>query len=471
MDGDRIEIELVPTDGGAHRSSPPTRQPGSSAAPSPGSPDVLEADTSDVESPDEPSDGQSRTVAIAAGVGLVALLLGWVVGRAGGSDETATEPATTAEATSPPTTEQDDAATPIDTIAPLDESEPLDESGPLESWPPVSRQQNATDLVENGAAISTRDVEIDERLVGYDLRLVALAGIDVAELDLGSGTVSDYVLDGLPRNLSSALIAGDDWIVLPMYDGRDAYVVFDDGTVDRSRLAPDGHQTLYVEGTDRFWRPPSSYFPSGGFELEEVGLDGEPTGRTILLPSNVWPAFADPRGGVIVQSSGRWFTVDEVDSAALGVGELIALDANTLVLNDCVTLDDCGLWRVDRETGTTTRAPIDLERLGTRLLPAAWWTGDPGAGLSPDGRWLAATVERDGGAVDAVLVDLLTGASTDLEGGRPGPPALVWTDDSRFVISLTPMGSPTAYDVETGETFPVVTDDQPVGWNTLTARS
>ena len=397
---------------------------------------------------------------IAAGVGVVALLLGWVVGRSGGSDETATAPEPTTVETTTPATEPD--IDPSETIAAIEEPQPS------VSWPPVARQRNATDLVANGATITTTPVEIDPRLDGHDLRLVALDGTDIAELDLGGGTVIEYALDGLPRSLGASLVAGDEWIVVPMYDGIEAFVVFDDGTVRRADVAPDGGQVFNIEGTDRFWRLPS-YFSGGGFDLQEIGLDGEPTGRTIALPSNVWPAFADPQGGVIVQSSGRWFTVDENGSEALGVGDVVAIDESTLVLNDCVAIDECGLWRIDRESGSSVRVPIDLD-VRSRFLPAAWWSGDAGAGLSPDGRWLVTTVEVGAGGIEVVVIDLLTGSQVELEAGRPGPPSFVWTADSRFVISLSPKGTPTAYDVTTGEMFDVVPDGSVVGWNSLTSR-
>lgn len=479
MEGDRIEIELVPNEGGTHRPSPTAISRTSSTATSAGADvaDGVRAETSDpdVSSPDASSgDGsdQRRTIAIAAGVGLVALLLGWTVGRSSGADDATSAPATTADLTTPRTTadeaEADEAdVDPADTIAPLDE--PVAEP-PLVSWPPVRRQQNATDLVANGAAIDTRPVSIDPRLDGQDVELVGLSGIDVAELDVGAGTVSEYVLDGLPRSLGSSLVAGDEWIVIPMFNGLDAFVIRDDGTVERADLAPDGSQLLHVDGTERFWRMPRA-FSGGEFELEQVDLRGEPTGSTIELPTSVWPAFADPLGGVVVQSNGRWFTVGEDGSSSpLGVGEVIALDANTAVLRDCVAIDDCGLWRVDRATGTSTRVPADLGQLEARVLPAAWWNGDAGAGLSPDGRRLATTIESDTGPLGTVVIDLLTGAVVELELSRPGPPAAAWTEDGRFLILLSPVGVPTAYSVESGETFSVVAADSPTGWNTLTTR-
>lgn len=464
MDGDRIEIELVPTDGGAPRPSSPSAASSRSARAwsSPSQPpdpaDGIEAETPDGEAPTSDPNGQRRTVAIAAGVGLVALLLGWAVGRSGRADDAATAPAPTTATTAPPTTEPE----PSETIAPLDEPRTT------VSWPPVARQQNATDLVANGAAITATEVDVDERLAGQQLVLVGLVGSDLAELDLGASTVTEYVLDGLPRSYGPTIVAGDDWIVVPMYNGQEPFVVRDDGTVGRADLMPDGNQMMHVSGTDRFWRMPG-FWGDSGIELEEVDLTGEPTGHTIQLPVNSWPAFADPLGGVVVQVSGRWFSVDAEGSSPIGTGEIVALDDRHVLLYDCVELDDCAIWRVRRDTGAATETPFDLDRLDARFLPASWWNGDPGAGLSPDGRRYATTIESNSSA-QSVVIDLMTGSMIELDGVRPGPPTMVWTDDSRFLLYLGFGGEPMAYSVEAGESFPIVVDESVDGWNVIASR-
>ena len=459
MDGDRIEIELVPNDGGgpgASRASPPPPLP-------PRSGDVLEAETLDDDRAPIGPDGPGRTVAIAAGVGLVALLLGWVIGRSGATDDTTTAPGPTAAETVSPTTEPDPEIDASETIAPLDEPRPT------VSWAPVARQQNATDLVENGATVSTVGVEIDQRLAGQELVLVGLVGSDLAELDLGAATATEFVLDGLPRSHGPTVIAGDEWIVVPMYDGQDPFVVYDDGTVDRADLGPDGNQVMHVAGTDRFWRMPTIW-SGDGIELDEVDVTGEPTGATIELPTNSWPAFADPLGGVVVQVSGRWFSVRADESSVIGTGEIIALDAEHVLLYDCAELDDCALWRVRRDTGAAAKTPFDLDRLDARFLPGSWWTGDAGAGLAPDGRRFATTIESETTA-QSVVIDLMTGSMIELDDVRPGPPTMVWTDDGRFVVYLGSDGAPMAYSIETGDAFPVVVAGSVDGWNLITTRN
>ncbi|MCB0966110.1 MAG: hypothetical protein KDB37_04690, partial [Ilumatobacter sp.] len=405
---------------------------------------------------------QRRTVAIAAGVGLVALLLGWVVGRAGGSSDTATAPATTVDVTVPRTTTAPPDDEPRDTIAPVDD--PV--SRP--TLPLVTRPANASDLVEHGATITTTKVGIDERLAGQDVVLVGLVGDGLAELDLGGSTVTDYTLDGLPRSYGPTIVAGADWIVIPMYNGLDPFLVFDDGTVERPDLMPGGNQLLHVTGTDLFWRMPA-YWSSDGIELGQVDVAGEPTGVTLELPTNVWPAFADPLGGVIVQASGRWFSVDTEGSSSIGTGDVIALDDDIVLLHDCVALDECGLWRIDRSSGEAVRVPLDLSRLDSPYLGASWWNGDAGSGLSPDARRYVTTIEGDG-APRTVIIDLVTGAITDIEGVRPGPPTMAWTPDGRFVVYLPYDGEPMAYSVATGETFPVVVVGDVTGWDLLATR-
>ncbi|MEZ5296478.1 MAG: hypothetical protein R2697_09505 [Ilumatobacteraceae bacterium] len=365
--------ELVPDDASGRRPHQRPHEVGSQ----PTSGDALEAETPTDGDLNDRGGDQRRTVAIAAGVGLVALLLGWVVGRAGGSSDTATAPATTVDVTVPRTTAAPTDDEPRDTIAPVDDpvSRP---TLPLVTWP-----ANASDLVENGATITTTKVGIDERLAGQDVVLVGLVGDGLAELDLGGSTVTDYTLDGLPRSYGPTIVAGADWIVIPMYNGQDPFLVFDDGTVERPDLMPGGNQLLHVTGTDLFWRMPA-YWSSTASELGQVDVAGEPTGVTLELPTNVWPAFADPLGGVIVQASGRWFSVDTEGSSSIGTGDVIALDDDIVLLHDCVALDECGLWRIDRSTGEAAPVPVDLSRLDSPYIGASWWNGDAGSGLSPD---------------------------------------------------------------------------------------
>ena len=461
MGEDRFEIELVPAREGDRRSS------AASASPQPGGEDRVAGHGLEPSSGDRDdsagSTSQRRLVLTAAGVGLVALVLGWAVGRAGRADEEAT-PTSASESTMPDTTERATAVDPSDTIAPLDESG-------LEPRPTVARPPNASDLVANGAVIEARPVEIDQRIAGADVRLVGLRRARLVELDLATGMATDYVLDGLPEPWSGGLSAGDDWAVVPMSDGLEAFVVFDDGTVGRTDLggAFSGWGVQRVAGSDRFWRV-SDVVDQDGVLVEEVGLDGTPTGRTIGLPFFTGPVLADPRGGVVVLESGRWFSVDETTSTPLGVGDLLALDAATIVYSDCVTLDDCGLWRTDRASGSTARVPIEVDRFELRLVPSFWW-GPAGAGLAPGGRHLVAWAERRDGLGGTVVIDLVTGVSTTVETSRRGTSPFAWTDDGRFLIVLDGAGAPIAYSVETGESFDVVTDASVAFWDQLSVRS
>jgi hypothetical protein len=179
--------------------------------------------------------------------------------------------------------------------------------------------------------------------------------------------------------------------------------------------------------------------------------------------------MADPSGGVIIHSSGRWFSIGPDTTESLGIGEMVAGDATMARLYDCPQLDDCGLWRTDRATGASARVPAAVAG-GQRFIPTAWWTSDASSGISPDGRMVALTVDDGTGSGGIAIVDLESGEVTEVEARGNGQPVAVWSPDGAFVVFLDAGGVPTAHDVASGETFPVVTDGSLGGWSNLGRR-
>jgi hypothetical protein len=325
------------------------------------------------------------------------------------------------------------------------------------------------DLVEDGAEIEVETIAVDPRLVGSGLRIVGSRLSDeLVEVDLDAGTATTYGLDGVPPDYVASLAIGDDWVVLPTYNGGEPFVVRTDGTVTRAAVQMDGNPILSSVNTETFWRM-SPIFDVGRMTVREVDLDGEPTGVEFELPVNSWPAMTDPAGGVVVQSSGRWFSIDPDGAEAIGVGELVALDETLALLFDCPELDECGLFRRDRATGETVRTPVDVSG-GERFLPTAWQSADPSSGVSPDGRIVAVGVDDGTGSGGLAVIDLESGAITDVEVRGGGPPLPVWSPNGEFIVFVDGGGVPTAYELASGETFPVDPDGSLTGWGNIGRR-
>jgi hypothetical protein len=454
--GERIEIELVPNDEPADRHRRPLRRRHPDTGGDPGE----HGDDGAHDDADDASRERRRLIAVAVSVGVVALLLGWTLGRGGRDDAPA---AADPETTTPPTTTR--ATVPADdTIA------PVDEPATTVYRPPFVAPRTATDLVEEGAHIEVEAVAVDPRLAGSGLRMVGHHGFaaELVEIDVDAGTATTFELDGLPPEPGGSLAVGDDWVVIPVYDGGSAFVIHVDGSVERASLQPDGSNLLFVPTVERFWRM-ATVFRGGGMTVEEVGLDGEPTGVEVELPINAWPAMADPAGGVIVQSSGRWFSIDPAGAEPLGVGEMVAIDDTMALLYDCPELDHCGLWRTDRATGERAEVPGNVAR-DERYLSTAWWNADAGSGISPDRRRVAVMVDDGTGSGGLVIIDIESGEVTDVPLRGGGPPMVVWSPDGAFIVFLDGGGVPTAYALASGETFPVVTDSSLSGWSSLGRR-
>ena len=487
MDGDRVEIELVPTDAdSATRSNRPWRRDGGSDERSTGErPDAdgVDPDVTGEAGGSGPADRgahdeRRRLVVVGAVAAMIALLVGWTIGRAGSSSGTAessigvTIPGTEAVTSSvAPTVARATVPPVVDaTVPPVDDPVPTT-VGDID-LPPGSRPGP----IEADAAITTARAAIDPRLAGLDDRVVGLASDGaVLDLDLAAGTLTEYD-SGASSQGGVQIVAGDDWVVLAGFGGAvvstSAVLVRDDGTVEATDVA-SGDVVMHTRGSDTFWRPPP-YFGPGSIELEEVTVDGEVTGASFELPTGAWPSSGDALGGVAVNMGGRWFSVGPDRSSPLGTGELLALGPEIALMFDCPQLDDCAVFRLDRASGDSTRVPLSPPIDDARLIPSMWFRGDVEAPLSPDGRHLAIARDDGGGALDLVVIDLLTGTMVDLATEGGGPSSVEWLADGAYLVYLESLGVPTVYDVATGESFPLFTEapaEAPTrSWIALTLR-
>lgn len=397
---------------------------------------------------------QRRVFAVATVVGVLALLLGWLIGRGTGADDVATSPITT-----PATTEAV-----VETLMP-------GETLPSASTTRPRRTTTSTTL----APPTIETVQIDPRLDGVDLRLVgAEQGRVLVELDLAERTLTRQ---DVGRSFEpEAMLVGEDWIALRSFNGGSTTLLRDGEPPQRVDLS-EPWEVLWQEGTDRFWRPDHESESFNGPSLyEEVDLTGEPTGVTLELPTGTWVQQTDLRGGLIVEVTGKHYSISESGISLIGTGELIGLSVNIAVLRDCDEQLRCGLFVTDRQTGAVRELQLDPPRDELIPIEPLYGWGPPGMGrtISP-GDTMVAVMLPSHEAPLLGLVDLSSGAVVEL-GETWWTPAVAWSPDGRFAFFLdgepdfggSGMRSLSVYDRESGEVFPVSSEQ--LAWDSLSAR-
>lgn len=447
MDGDDpapIEVELIsheprPQRGGARRRDEVDTR----------------GDDADPDAPTRPAGradrrDRDRLVVVAAVAAVLALALGWMLGRVttDGSDPVADDAAPGRTST---TIEEPPATLPIvgEAIDGADFEEPaVEEPATDETSGP---RPSTTDV----APPTTVPIAVDPRLVDVPVRLVGveLGGV-LVEADLAAGTLTEY--RGAERFSSDGnpLVVGDDWVVGSWYGG--SRVVMADGSTRPIDLG-DAWQVLNVPDTDSFWRVPAFGPDTDTFELELVDLAGEPVGPTLELPPSTWPSLVDPRtGGVVVGGVSRNFVIHPGGVEYLGIGAIVGIDDRTVVTYDCDESFVCSLYVTDRRTDVATPVPIDpgLDESFQWMAISGWGYGSASS-LSPDGRWVG-VVGSSWRSNVAGIVELATGRFVPLAGDSY-PVTIGWSPDSRFAFVLDAQ-VPTVHDTVTGETFPVFAD-------------
>lgn len=386
-------------------------------------------------------------------VGVLALGLGWLIGYSTHVDEVEQTPVTIPETT----------------VAPEEVSLPTVPA-------PTTTRPRRTTTTTTLAPPATEIAELDERLLGVDLTLIGLelggAGARLVELDLADGTLTRSDLGR--RYSAEALIAGTDWVLIPDQSGHAS--LFRDGEIEPlTALGPEIWGIRWQEGTDLFWRPSTGndwgwYGPD---QFEQVDIEGEPTGVTVELPFGTWADRSDPRGGVVVQASGKYYALDESGASQIGSGELIALSSGIAVMRDCDAQLRCGLYVTDRVTGDVRRLLDSPFADGAVWIEPVWgWNGVATGTISPDDGMCAITLQsRDGPRV--ALLDLASGDIVELE-ETGWPMAVGWSPDSRFMFfnstgwATGDQGDVRGYDRSSGDVFSVFAE--PTRWDALTAR-
>lgn len=419
MEGDdRVEIELTPNaPRPRRRAQPPTEPDATDGAP-------LSMGTEAARWAMTPS---RRTAVVAVGVGVGALTLGWIAGRAtnDGPDDAAESPATAPPHTSVVTTAPGFVYSTLPTVDPTTTVRPTTTTVP---------------------SFETSRVDVHPILAGAPYELVGLDTVgNLVVLDLTTGVMTvrrdiEVAAGGGP----GMLWAGVGWTLLPRWNTGDLVLVADgDDPVDTD-LGP-AWQVIESETPGQFWRVDDQVVAGQTGTAHLVNRHGERSGTRIELTEQ--PVFADPLGGLLVTSAGSTYRVDTDGVTKIADGAVVALDTERAFARVCDDELSCRYVVVDRETGEVTDTPFDP---AIRYMSNMWPVTDA-TRIAPDGHTVAAWWLDPINAGEVLgLLDLESGSVTELSSAGYG--GIRWSPDGRFAFYLD-AGLPTAHELSTGESF------------------
>jgi hypothetical protein len=384
-----------------------------------------------------------RLSLVAAGAALVALLIGWTVGRAtapGGDVVTSAPPA----ATTPtgPSSE-----TTNDTIA------------PVESTSTTTSVADSTERVvaptTAPAPMGVRTAEIDEAVAGLPVEIVAtLTGRNLAVLDLAAGTVDERTVDRPPFG-PGGIHAGDGWVLLPSWDDDVAWTLLSQGGIDDVELG-SANRVLDVAGADTFWRIDDELLERRPGVAEEFAFDGTPTGAALELPTA--PGWADPLGGLLVPTVGGVYRVAGDGVTQLSDGTLLGVNATHAVAFECDDGLVCGYQLIDRASQQRTVVVPGGALGASPRFDRPWWPL-PSSAISADGDAMITIwfdEERDSSRPVLGVLDLVDGDFRALMEARDRT-SIGWSPDGGFVF-FADGGRLFAFERASGDVV-TVTDD------------
>lgn len=420
----RVEIELMPNVGsrvGRRKSSATPAEPGTH---DPGT--ETPAPTPELEAQLPPESGpktieRRQLVVGAVAVAIVAMFVGWALGRSGGSSasEDAQPEATTADTSPFETPPLAEIPTTIPVRVPVT-TRPVVRSGPTTSTVPEWQ---------------TSFIDVDPVAAALDVDVVLVGGGRIAEVDTGSGEMRTLATRSSYQQ-PPVVDAGTDWFVIRDFDVGESHLVRD-GELPVHVSVGDPWSAHFQPGTGLYWKTPNNFGTAEGTMLVEIDHEGHETGRSIELPGGVWPLAADPAGGVIAGAPGGTYQIGPDGVRRITSGNLIALNERISVVTQCGDdFSTCGVFVVDRASGQETQVDVVFPDSGGPdgifdLQSSAYW-GYPGLleMISPDDRWAPVLVTNN--MQQFALIDLVTGELVVL-GANP-PSGLWWSPDGSVAL-------------------------------------
>jgi hypothetical protein len=427
--GERIEIELTPVEPRHEKSRvivPPTDNQHSGA-------DDAGEDRTDDHVP------RRTLIVTAVAVGVAALGIGWVVGR--GDDDATAEQTPTPTTVVVATTERI-----ADTIA-----------------PPVTtaRPRRSTTTTTTLPAGTPGFVALPPELRALPFEVAFADNERLYWIDLGSATIRTY-----PNGEEYSTIAFGptlrELLSFASWNAASLRVIDIERGTDL-RGSPEGLRAsdqLILDGEGDLW------VVSDDDVATAIGADQD--GRTIVLPAGSFSRggiFGDPAGGLLVYASGDIFDIDADNTMRLTTGEVVAIGANSAIVNDCDPQMVCDYVVIDRTTGN--RIPIPLrqivddafppnDRLGvgrrTVIENAGLWSQPPSIVGDTALIRIAAVGGADWFGGGIAVVDLaeqrLTGFIPDAYNGA------TVSEDGSWVFAVTDGSGLVALEVATGEIYP-----------------
>ena len=411
--------------------------------------------------------GSERARLVVTGLvcGIVALFVGWALGRAGdggssASDEVETDASTTPATTVPP----DELGATIPAVDPslLPTTAGTQRQPPTTFFTPIVQTVPPPPTTPEGWVVSTARVADGAAEFGIDIVGVQPRAGRVVELDTASGEMATRETD-MRIDDQNSIWAGADWTLVSDTNGN-GQLFIGRGEPSSAQL-PQPWLLHWENGTDLFWQVSEPMQPGEPRRAVEIRYDGSPTGLELEIDSRYWIHGADPRGGVVVLGApGGSYRVAPDGTSRITTGEVIALSSDVALATDCgEAMEHCGLVVIDRATGesrnlTPVLAPPDD---GSEVLfydsPANYGHTGLLSAISPDGRYSPIVIQardQDYGVIDLVSGEFIQFGDTPQSG-------LWWAPDSRSAMYLS-NGHLTAFDFETRETFEVSPDVFPL---------
>ena len=394
-------------------------------------------------------------IATAVLAGVVALALGWVVGRGGGADDTAANDAPTLTTVVVTTTERI-----TDTIAP-----PVTTARPWPSTTTTTTTTKTTTTTTTTTLPAGTPVDIllspELRALPYEMAVSTYGG-DLHRIEFSAGTVRSYPWISNSENYVEFSPTGDLLEYTP-WDASVLRTIALDGT--RTYLSTDvavsGTQQVVVDGVGTVW-----LLTTNDNLATTMSSAGEAS-EVVQLPAEIFERggiTGDPAGGLLAFMSGDMFEINPGGATRITTGEIMALGANTAIVSECDEALVCGHVVIDRMTGE--RQPLPLQEIVDQASPPpAQGIADAPTMIQNVGYWPTQATIAGTTAVFGItpsngsssshgglgIIDLAAQRMVGVLADNYGPVAI--SPDGSWVFSAGNGNGLVAFEVATGNTF------------------